>query len=272
MEKKQENNTPGCRKLFVASDIHGYFNQWQAALHSAGWEDNNENHVLVVLGDLLDRGPQPLECLKFVNALPSRRKILVRGNHEDLMEAMIARRDFRIYDWQNGTAETAFQLARGESKYEVLCNMRKHKEYNAYISSLVDYYENDSHVFCHGWIPCLRNDPNIYHARDISYTFLPNWREGDWEAARWINGMDAWAKNIRVLGKTVVCGHWHTSWGHHHLHHDSPEWDNKFSTNPDHRHASFAPFVDEGILAIDACTAVSGKVNVVVLEEKENHA
>lgn len=263
---------PRRRKLFVASDIHGYFNQWQAALRDAGWEEDNESHILVVLGDLLDRGPQPLECLKFVNNLPSRRKILVRGNHEDLMEEMIARRESKQHDWHNGTIQTAMELTGyGDTLFtelDIFDAMRRHEEYNAYISSLVDYYENDTHVFCHGWIPCERN---ICHARDISYSFLSNWREGNWEAARWINGMDAWAKGIRVAGKTVVCGHWHTSWGHHHLHHDSPEWDNKFSTNPAHRHASFAPFEDDGILAIDACTAASGKVNVVVLEEGESH-
>lgn len=259
MEKMQENNIPGRRKLFVASDIHGYFNQWQAALRDAGWEEDNENHVLVVLGDLLDRGPQPRKCLEFVNALPSRRKILVRGNHEDLMEAMIARREFRIYDWQNGTIQTAMELTGyGDTLFtelDIFDAMRRHEAYNTYISSLVDYYENDTHVFCHGWIPSTADK---------------DWRQGDWEEARWINGMDAWAKGIRVAGKTVVCGHWHTSWGHHHLHNDSPEWDNKFSTNPAHRKANFAPFVDDGILALDACTAASGKVNVVVLEE-ESH-
>lgn len=246
---------PGRRKLFVASDIHGYFNQWQAALRGAGWEEDNESHILVVLGDLLDRGPQPLECLKFANSLPTSRKILVRGNHEDLMEEAITRREFRLHDWQNGTVTTAFALTRGKNEIDVLDAMRRHKEYNTYISSLVDYYENDTYVLCHGWIPCGED-----------------WREGDWKAARWTNGMDAWAQGIRVPGKTVVCGHWHTSWGHHHLHHDSPEWDNKFSTNPAHRKANFSPFADDGILALDACTAASGKVNVVVLEEEESHA
>lgn len=254
MEKMQENNMPWRRKLFVASDIHGYFNQWQAALRDAGWEEDNESHILVCLGDLLDRGPQPLECLKFVNALPASRKILVRGNHEDLMEEAIARREFRLHDWQNGTVATAFQLTRGKNEIDVLDAMRRHEVYNTYIASLVDFYENDNYVLCHGWIP--REE---------------DWREGNWKAARWINGMDAWAQGIRIAGKTVVCGHWHTSWGHRHLHHDSPEWDNKFSTNPTHRKANFAPFVDEGILALDACTAASGKVNVVVLEEGESH-
>lgn len=254
MVKEIGNNMPGRRKLFVASDIHGYFNQWQAALRDAGWEEDNENHVLMVLGDLLDRGPQPLECLKFVNNLPATRKILVRGNHEDLMEEAIARHEFRLHDWQNGTVTTAFALTRGKNEIDVLDAMRRHEAYNTYVASLVDFYENNNYIFCHGWIPSGED-----------------WRKGDWKAARWTNGMDAWAQGIRVPGKTVVCGHWHTSWGHCHLHHEGPEWDNKFSTNPAHRHACFAPFMDEGILAIDACTAASGKVNVVVLEEGENH-
>lgn len=36
--------------------------------------------------------------------------------------------------------------------------------------------------------------------------------------------------------------------------------------NPEHRRARFDPFVDTGIVALDACTAHSRKVNCFVLE------
>lgn len=145
--------------------------------------------------------------------------------------------------------------------------MRKHPDYNEYINSTVDYYEDDKHIFVHGWIPCKSNDSNMYHARGIKYTFDENWRNGDWKRARWINGMDAWNQGIKVDGKTIYCGHWHTSWGHSKLHNLGPEWDNKYSTNPEHSKAHFEPFCDNGICAVDACTAYSHKVNVVVVED-----
>ena len=78
-----------------------------------------------------------------------------------------------------------------------------------------------------------------------------------WEGARWINGMNAWAQGMRIEGKTIVCGHWHTSWGHSIIHGHCAEW------GPN---ANFSTFKDEGIVALDACTALTDCVNCYVLE------
>ena len=79
-------------KYFITADVHGYFSILESALNSAGFDRNNSEHFFVSLGDLLDRGPEPRECLQFVNSLD--RKILIRGNHEDLMEEIVG----NIYD------------------------------------------------------------------------------------------------------------------------------------------------------------------------------
>lgn len=259
------------KKYFVFSDVHGFFDELVEALSKAEFDINNPDHIIVSCGDLLDRGPKPLQCLKFVNSLPVERKILVRGNHEDLMQEMIARKESKQHDWHNGTIQTAFDLAEYGlttfTEFDVLDAMRKHTDYNEYIKSTVDYYEDDKRIFVHGWIPCESNDPNMYRDHGIKYIFDENWRDGDWKRAHWINGMDAWNQGVKVDRKTIYCGHWHTSWGHSKLHKLGPEWDNPYSTNPEHKKAHFEPFCDEGICAIDACTAYSRKVNVVIVEE-----
>ena len=258
------------KKYFIFSDVHGFYDELMLALSNAGFDKDNPNHIIVSLGDLLDRGPKPLDCLLFVNSLPDSRKILIRGNHEDLMEQLIARQSFNIHDIENGAQDTVFLLT-GYGKvvfteFDALNLMRTNKPYNNYIQSTIDYYEDDKQIFVHGWIPCKSNDPNMYHAHRVKYILDENWRNGDWKRARWINGMDAWSQGIRVDGKTIYCGHWHTSWGHSKLHKFGPEWNNKYSTNPEHRKAHFEPFIDDGICAIDACTAYSGKVNVVTID------
>ena len=58
--------------------------------------------------------------------------------------------------------------------------------------------------------------------------------------------------------QTIVCGHWHCSYGHH-IVDGTPEFGDG---------ANFNPFYADGIIAIDACTAASHKVNVVVLEDE----
>ena len=58
--------------------------------------------------------------------------------------------------------------------------------------------------------------------------------------------------------KTIVCGHWHCSalW-----HEQNPDEYEEFGDK-----ANFEPFITKNMIAIDACTTYSQKVNVVVLE------
>ena len=58
--------------------------------------------------------------------------------------------------------------------------------------------------------------------------------------------------------KAIVCGHWHTSYGHSFIDRSCSEWG---------KDADFSPFSAEGILAIDASTPDSLMVNCVVIED-----
>ena len=90
------------KKLFVVSDVHSFYTQLIKVLNEKGFDKNNPEHWFVSCGDLLDRGPESQQCLKFVNSLE--RKILIRGNHEDLMEEAINRGVFYSQDMSNGTS------------------------------------------------------------------------------------------------------------------------------------------------------------------------
>lgn len=269
-------------KYFVVADVHGFCTKMKRALKEAGFDRDNLDHIFVSLGDLLDRGDQPRECLEFVMGLDPSRRILIRGNHEDLMEEAIARHKFYSHDATNGTMKTALDLTGETIEFEAIRKLREDKLYNSYIAECVDYYETKKYVFVHGWIPCEAqywgsltvpvSDTIKYKTKYRYYSLLPgDWRILDnhaWKQARWTNGMDAWAQGVRVEGKTVLCGHWHTSWGHCHLHNDSPE-DNE----PYGQKAKWDPFYDDGIIAVDACTAYSMQLNCVVVEDepqKEN--
>jgi hypothetical protein len=62
---------------------------------------------------------------------------------------------------------------------------------------------------------------------------------------------------ITEPGKTIVCGHFHCSWGHA-KEGRGAEWGEG---------AVFDPYRSEGIIALDACTSYSGKVNCIVIED-----
>ena len=56
------------KTMFCLSDVHGFFDEMIKALDDAGFDKENNSHIFVHCGDLLDRGEKPLECLKFVNS------------------------------------------------------------------------------------------------------------------------------------------------------------------------------------------------------------
>ena len=267
-------------KYFCSSDIHSFFKAWMDALVENGFEVENINHHIVICGDLFDRGPDARECLSFAKEMAKQGRLhYVRGNHEDLLcdcyhDLMFGRSSISHHHISNGTIDTVRQFMNHLHMYDILNGIYERADLRKNVSEdvldfiqehCVDYFEVADHIFVHGWLPCVHNNDPIYYELDEYNNIYPNWRddidtpERDeyWEQSRWINGMLAWAQGMRLPGKTIVCGHFHSSWGHAHIHGVSPEW------GPT---ANFNMFKDNGIIALDGCTAYTGKVNVYTLE------
>lgn len=255
-------------KFFAVSDIHGYFNEFKKAIDEAGFDEKNPEHYLVVCGDCFDRGSQPVEVMNYLNTHD--RVILIRGNHEDLLEECCKRGFAYSHDHSNGTFNTIgdFGVVDKGTTFNECCvtTMFKTEEFR---NKMVDFFETKNYIFVHGWIPVKCNDglPKHYtRARDFEYN--PDWRSAskdEWEQARWFNGMRMASAGLIEQGKTIVCGHWHCSYGHHLKSVKTDNWISEFGED-----AIFDPFYDDGIIAIDGCTAHTGKVNCVVIEDDFN--
>ena len=48
-------------KYFVSADVHGFFDEWIYALEEKRFNMDNPEHMLIVCGDLFDRGNQAKE-------------------------------------------------------------------------------------------------------------------------------------------------------------------------------------------------------------------
>lgn len=68
-------------RLAIISDIHANFVALQAVTaHIETWQPD----MVVVAGDIVNRGPQPVPCFDYVRHKQAKRAwILIRGNHED---------------------------------------------------------------------------------------------------------------------------------------------------------------------------------------------
>jgi len=237
-------------KYYITSDPHGFFTPLKKALEEKGYFSDPEPHKLIICGDLFDRGPEAVLMQDFVlEEIEKDRIILIRGNHEDLIQEYVERNCIADSNYiNNGIEDTAMQLTGLSKGSEKMAEeMRKTPLLTQILPSMLNFYETKNYIFIHGWIPCVQNQ--------FGYVKIPNWRtetfDEEWYFSRYINGMDAW-KSIKEEGKTVVCGHWTASYGH---------------SRYEGKENDFTPFCADGIIALDASTPYSGFVNCIVIED-----
>lgn len=248
-------------KCFVSSDIHSFYTEYKKALDDAGFDISNPEHGIIICGDIFDRGNESRELLNFLLKIPDNRLIIIKGNHDDLLNDCI--REIKSYGYPgfhhilNGTISTIRQLT-GLDLTELDEKTLKSKliEYYALMNRARDYAEcikDDKHyIFIHGWIP-LSTINGVYK-------YNPKWRYANkemWKEARWLNGIDMNHLKLQGENDIIYCGHWHTSYGHHNYGKGCSEFGDD---------ADFGIYYNDGIVALDACTAHSHKVNVAIFE------
>lgn len=248
-------------KLFVTSDLHSFFTPFKKALDKNGFEPNNPEHLLICCGDVFDRGNESYEIFNYLNSLTN--VVLIRGNHEDLLEEMLRRGYGEKHDVKNGTVWTVCQLAdatnvKTKSTYEVCKAVGDLIE--PFLDKFVNYYESANYIFVHSFIPCNvhyhgSGTAMPWYLNNKTYEYMPDWREAndvEWEEARWGNPFKLADTGLNQTGKTVVFGHWGT-----------------YEARPANYEGEdlFKPFYGQGYVGLDATTALSGEVNVIVLED-----
>lgn len=290
------------KKYFICSDIHSFYKPLRKALKEAGWNKKNKNHILVVLGDVFDRGPDTLKVYEFLKSIPEDQIVLVKGNHEDLFLELLTKSVPDDYDYSNGTVRTFCSIAgineRDIDRREIFLDYIMSRddvdeidyaEINAEVdkkcrelfydvrekvekSGVVDwlrsgqwqnYFELDDYVMVHSFVPLrLREEEGVFYGKD----YFPSWRydssEEEWYKARWGCPFTQYDQGYFKEDKTLVCGHWHAYGFREHYLNIKYEGQDIYG-NPDiHK-----TYKGKGIIALDACTVVSDIVNVLVIEE-----
>ena len=248
--------------IFVTSDIHSFFMPFKKALDEKGFEPNNSEHLLVICGDLFDRGDESNELLEFINSLTN--VVLIRGNHEDLIEEVWGRGYCESHDRSNGTQKTINDIFYKNSNVEPYTPLKvSEKLLSPVLNKMVDYFETEHYIFCHSWIPRkveYTGKTRAWYSCDVTHKYMPDWREAndiEWMEARWPNPFKLAKEGFNQTGKTIVFGHWHTSWPRYNYD-GMPEFSGA---------ADFSPYYGDGFIGLDACTAYTKKCNVIVLED-----
>lgn len=261
------------KKYFCTSDIHSYYNEMIDALNKAGFDKDNENHTLIVCGDLFDRGTQTLEVYNFIKSIPAGRRILIKGNHESLLLELMCKSIPDSFDYSNGTVSSCCQIAGIDEEYMNIKYTRKFtdnafdriygvwsnikdkvKQHEIYrwlqSDEWVNYYELDKYIFVHSFIPTHENWRVIKDLKDL------NWEDARW-GCPWRNFKDGLFNNEIKKGKILVCGHWHAS--DFHTQFEGKNYDD------------FTIYYGKNLIALDACTAYSKFCNVMILEKESTN-
>lgn len=282
------------KTYFACSDIHSFYDDFIASLLKAGFQLDNPDHILIVCGDIFDRGEKPLEVYRFLRELPKDRRYLIRGNHELLLKHLIRRGNPLDYDYSNGTYMTLLKMSPdyyesvmgwldqnpkphsmiGKMEWEIAYSRFEQAHHiNIYDSQLakdflswlksdewINYLELGNYVFVHSFVP----------KRDIYDSY---WREkssDEWEEAMWECPWKMYREGFWKLeekqGKILVCGHWCTADFYNNLlyRHEKDKQLDVHEINP-----IFKSPLCPGLIGLDACTVLTHTVNVLVLTEKE---
>lgn len=162
----------------------------------------------------------------------------------------------------NNTIKATWKKIRSKVKRHEITKWLKSEVWN-------NYYELGDLIFVHSFLPTKVKDNlqlgeiKYYPANAIPEDFIelaPDWREKasklQWDDAKWgcpWKQFNAGLFNSEMnQGKTLVCGHWHTS-----------DFHRKFEADMSN---NLNIFYSDVLIALDACTAASGFCNVLVLD------
>ena len=260
-------------KYFITSDEHGCYDEMKIAELKEKYDENNPNHHRVSLGDFSDRGSQTKELYLYYKRLCDEGKATVLlGNHGLFLQGFLEGDDQSFNFLRNGLRESIYSFlgsdgetferwclfneteACSESYYEWSVYARKtinkkYPELLPWLKSLPRYIETKNYIGVHGAIDT--RVPDWHHPHCIRHNLI------DWDALDFNDG-SFFGESICNTEKTVIIGHFGTS-----------TLRKMYEIYGDKDPFGILYRVDGRVIAIDATTNYSGKVNMLVIEDEK---
>ena len=242
-------------KLFIVSDIHAHCRVLKRALKDAGFDASKEDHHLLVLGDLFDRGNESFEVFDYIYTMYQAKKAtVILGNHDYfLLEFFEAQDDRTVFNIKhNGFAKilSSFSgipvdLASDFNKVRMAIRKRV-KALEPFLKALPLFIETSDYIFTHGGV-----DGNN-----------PAWKETDKKTFVWQYQYDLEG----IEGKTIIVGHMRTA-------HIRLKENPTLKLDPTNE-TLFQPIERPGKVFIDGFVEFSNHINVynVLIDAKEKNS
>ena len=163
------------KRTLVMSDIHGELEMFERLLADVKYDYNQDQ--LILLGDYVDRGPNPKKVLDKVITLKAQGALVLKGNHEDMMIKALTTNDERTWkNWvnRNGGDKTLKSYGFKENEFTVLEEevfikpalfSEELAEHLEFIQNLDHSIELEDTIFVHAGVhpktPLAETDPYI---------------------------------------------------------------------------------------------------------------
>ena len=241
-------------KYFIFADPHGHYTELKEALLAAGYDETNDSHMLIGLGDYFDRGLENGRMATFLLDQYQKGKArLILGNHDSMLLDFLRGLDNGIFNSiYNGFGNTLEDLAKIETWQLIYYNPEfvifQIKENYPRLLELLHNMEHKieigNFVLTHAGYSNKLKD---------SY-FTDMWEVNNWARTDLFVKSFATSDDFR-FGKTYIFGHWHAF-----------DLRQKFQ-NGDGT-ITPEPFMQTHYIGLDACTAVTKKVNIYIIDEE----
>lgn len=262
-------------KYYAIADIHGFYSLATDALVHAGFDPDDKNATLILLGDIFDRGKEPVYCWNLARGLipdkngglrkMANKPIMIMGNHEICFDDLVERGTPLSYDISNKTFDSVERI----KLYAEQHSLDPEGVVNSIVkwhSTLPWYFELGDYIFAHSWIPLkgMTDDSDFITQDYDSFEVMDGWENASvavWKRACWANPTECLSRHLIPNGKTIVFGHWHAS-AFHRIFEPSRELTDFYIP------CDFSVYVGNHAIAIDACTAYTKQCNVAIFSDE----
>ena len=118
---EERPRVPAGQRLYVMGDIHGRFDLFEAlirAVESDNEAANNADTTIILLGDLVDRGPESAGVVKLARLWNEYRKIrFLAGNHEEMFLEAFGDKEVLRHFLKHGGRETILSYGVTRSEF-----------------------------------------------------------------------------------------------------------------------------------------------------------
>lgn len=222
-------------RIIAISDIHGCYAALQNLLERVKY--NKHKDRLIIVGDLVDRGPQSKEVVQYVRELSLSYDVqVIGGNHDDMFTLWLdSPNQIPEYEEQNiGGSKTIWSFCDNKI-YKDIDHLRLHLQEQfepeiSFLKSLPEYIEDEYFNFVHAGI-----NPHI-----------KDWRTSD--SYYFKRDRKVFLNSIHEHNKIFVFGHTPT----------------KYLNNDKENHNIW---VGQNRIGIDGGCVFGGQLNALIIEE-----